>query len=88
MRTHGDDNTKGGKRADKQFRDKHKMKVVGRSALLWERIKQEKAQKAKQENERKEKENDREDKKNKSDRHRRSDSFWKNRSFFNFGQEV
>jgi hypothetical protein len=88
MNARGDDNTRGGKRADKQFRAKYKMKVVGRSALLWERIKQERVVEAKKKLEERKKKNEEKSKKNKINRHRRSDSFRQNGSFFNLGKEI
>jgi len=51
------DKTKGEKRSKKRFKDKHGMKVVGRSALLWERIKKDKAEKAKKKQEERKNEN-------------------------------
>ncbi|HPH78554.1 MAG TPA: hypothetical protein PLH65_00530 [bacterium] len=88
MNANGDNNTKGQKRADKQFRAKHKMKVVGRSALLWERIKQERVVEVKKQLEERKKKNEERSKKNKINRHRRSDSFRQNGSFFNLGEEI
>ncbi len=47
MNNENGDNTKGKKRAEKSFREKHRMKVTGKSALLWEKLKNERAEKLK-----------------------------------------
>lgn len=47
MNRNDESKSKGQKRAEQNFREKHRMKVVGKSALLWERLKQKRAERLK-----------------------------------------